>query len=463
MCKRLLLFISILPPIAGAGCHPRPMSASRNVEAQVTAVASVPAAVSEVPLLQVSSPQEAPAIGAAPSLKELWDLALKCNPLLREAACDVEAARGQWLQASKYLNPSLVYQESKLGDSRNEAGALSVGLQQEIITARKRQWDMAVAAGSTNTAWFALLVRKFDVLTRIRRAYYDYSAVAYIVQVNDEVVATLAQDTEIIRRQVEEVQSRPHTDLVRIQALLEDAKVGQIRSRINLKAAWEQLAAEVGAAELAQPQSPGEIPTQLPIWHHEAVFQRVLAASSELRQLSMQVERARALVARAEAAAVPNVTVGGGYTQDFTDGLPGGGIVSVQLPLPVYDRRQGQIYETQARLVQAQAAIRSAALRLERDTADALARYQGAYRQQEQLINEVLPKLQQGLDEVRKGYEAGAAQITFADVLLSEQNLNAARLLLANTRRELWRAIADLQGLMQLDLDEDLEPPGPPN
>jgi outer membrane protein TolC len=71
------------------------------------------------------------------------------------------------------------------------------------------------------------------------------------------------------------------------------------------------------------------------------------------------------------------------------------------------------------------------------------------------LTEEVLPRLKQSLEEVRKGYLAGAAQLGFADVILAEQSYNAARLRLADTRRELWRAVADLEGLMQLDVGEE--------
>lgn len=400
-------------------------------------------------------PEEASLPSEPASLDALWALAIERNPLLREAAGEVEAARGRWIQAGKYPNPSFAYDESKLGDLRNGAGALTLTLQQEFLTAQKRRLDVCIGARDTDVAGLALLARKFDVLTRIRRAYYDYLALAYVAQVNDEVVAALEQDTEVIRRQVEEVKSRPRTDLIRLQALLEDAKIGQVRGRINLIAAWKQLAAEVGVPDLAAPGASGELPARAPSWESPAVVQRVLAASTELRQLSAQVEVARLRVSRAQAQAVPNVIVGTGYTRDFTDQFPGSAVLNVQMPLPLWDRREGQIYEAQARLSQARAAVRTAAMRLERDTADAWARYRGALRQDRQLTEEVLPRLKQSLEEVRKGYLAGAAQLGFSDVILAEQSYNAARLRLADTRRELWRAVADLEGLMQLDVDEE--------
>ncbi len=76
----------------------------------------------------------------------------------------------------------------------------------------------------------------------------------------------------------------------------------------------------------------------------------------------------------------------------------------------------------------------------------------------ERLSREVLPRLRRSLELVQRGYQAGAAQISFADVLLAQQALNETQLKLAQARRDLWRAVADLQGLMQLDLGEELAP-----
>ena len=51
---------------------------------------------------------------------------------------------------------------------------------------------------------------------------------------------------------------RLEVDLTRLQAVYEDAKSNQERSRINLAASWRQLAAEVGLPQLPQPRAPAE-------------------------------------------------------------------------------------------------------------------------------------------------------------------------------------------------------------
>ena len=67
----------------------------------------------------------------------------------------------------------------------------------------------------------------------------------------------------------------------------------------------------------------------------------------------------------------------------------------------------------------------------------------------------MLPKLEENLRLIREGYQKGVG-VSFADVQLAIESLNDVRLRLAENKRELYRAVADLQGLMQLDIGEEL-------
>jgi cobalt-zinc-cadmium efflux system outer membrane protein len=401
----------------------------------------------------VESP--APPEPTPPDLPTLWKLALANNPTLREAAADVEAARGQWIQAGKYPNPRFAYRETVLGTSQDPAGDLSLEGTQEIVTAGKRRLDLAIAARGTDVAAMAYRGRQLEVLSRIRRAYHDYLGWAYTLRVSGEVVAALEESVRIVRRQVEEAKIRPRTDLVRLGAVLEEARLTQSRAGISLVTAWRQLAAEVGIPDLPLPPPPSVGEGPVPRWDADAVLRRVLAVHTELRRAGLQAARAQLEVERARAEAVPNVTVGGGYSANYPENQHGG-TISVEAPLPLWDRRQGRVHEAQARLAKARAAEQTTASRLAQETAAAFGRYQTAGQQVDRLTTVILPQLAEGLALVRRGYQTGGVQTTFADVLLAEQTLNDASLRLAEARRELGRAVADLQGLMQLDIGEEL-------
>jgi cobalt-zinc-cadmium efflux system outer membrane protein len=429
----------------------------RALEAEVATLAPVRTVTESAPCVAAAALS---ADYESLDLRGLWNLTLANNPALTEAAADVEAARGRLVQAGLYPNPRFVYTQETIGSRIARQGNFGLLLNQEIVTAGKRRLDQAVARRETSAAYVALVGRKFDVLTRVRRAYYDYVGLRHILQVNSENVAALERGVTITRQQVERAQTRPRTDLIRLEALLEQAKTNEARTRDELQGALRQLAAEIGMPEVPADLIAAGGGDSIPDLQVDAVTQRVLASNSSLVQGAQEAERARLAVERARAGAVPNVTVGGGYSLDNTDQTAGGQF-SIETPLPLWDRQQGTIREAQARFAAAQAAVASTANRLRRDTAEAFARYKAASRQVERLGREVLPRLQESLELLRRAYQAGSAQVTFSDLLMTEQELNSTRLTQAEARRSLWLAVADLQGLMQLDVDEDAVPPDP--
>jgi cobalt-zinc-cadmium efflux system outer membrane protein len=199
---------------------------------------------------------------------------------------------------------------------------------------------------------------------------------------------------------------------------------------------------------------PPGLPDAMPLLEAWAVRDRVLTVHTDLKQAIADAERARLQIGRASAEAVPDVTVAAGYTRSFVE-EDRGAIVRLQAPIPLWDRKQGLIYEAQANYARTIAFQNSTANRLTQETAAAFARYDAARQQVARLTREVLPRLQDSLDLLIKGYQAGAAQVTFTDVFQAQQELNTARVTLIDARRNLWLAIADLQGLMQIDVCEE--------
>jgi cobalt-zinc-cadmium efflux system outer membrane protein len=440
-------FVPLL--VLALGCRSSSAPVPAAIEGAIVGLAPPGATVEIIPCQPA-----APSPLARLDLPALWSLALSHNPGLREAAAAVEAARGRAIQAGLYPNPRVRYNQDTIGSNIAPAGNISIEVNQEIVTAGKRKLDRAIAATDTSVASVGLVGRKFETLTRIRRAYYDYLSLLYTLRVNRQAVETLQRGVEVTRRQVEEAKARPRTDLIRLEALLAEARINRDRTTDTLEGAWRQLAAEVGVPCLAVPDEVDHLAPTFPEWEAAGVLGRVLGVNASLRQATVQVERARLAVERARAGAIPNVTVGAGYNVDNTD-MTSGGLFNLEAPLPVWDRQQGVIREAQAHLASARAAVRSTENRLAHDTAEAFARYQAGRRQVERLTTEVVPRLREGLDLTLRAYQAGSAQVTFSDVLTAEQNLNSTRLTLAEARRSLWQAIADLQGLMQLDVGEE--------
>jgi cobalt-zinc-cadmium efflux system outer membrane protein len=426
------------------------------IEEQVVAIAQAQAEAYAPPSLapvSIPGPLDLPA---------LWSLALIYHPSLRESAAEVEAARGRMVQAGKCPNPQLsVSSDEVFTKFSPHVGNPIVQLHQEIVTGGKLRLDQAVAGRRLDAAALALLGRKFEVLTNVRRAYFDYLALGNTVQVYDAAVTSLERSVELTRQLVERAKTRPRTDLIRLEALLAETRANRERARTNLAAAWRQVATAVGVPELTAPSAAGALPSAVPNWSSERVKQRVLAAHSDIQQAALEAEAARLAYERARVEVIPNITVGAGYIRAFVDETAGA-VFSVEAPLPIWDRKQGRIHAARAEWARANAAQGTVALRLTKETTAALARYEGARQQVLRYEEGVLPPLVEALRLVREGYQAGVAGISFADVQLAQEALNDARLKLAGAQRELWQAVADLQGLMQLDVGDDAAMCGAP-
>jgi outer membrane protein TolC len=393
-------------------------------------------------------------------LQALWGLALTQHPGLREAEADLEAARGRRIQAGKCPNPQLLYEQDTIGAAAAPQGNFKVAVSQEVVTAGKRRLDREVAGRGQDRAALAMLGRQQEVLSRLRRGYYDYVSWVAAEQANKEIVTALEQGVSVIRQLVEKAKTRPRTDRLRGEAILGEARIGLARAHTSRLAAWRELAIEVGRPDLPPPQQ-AKARTLVPRWSPADVEARVQGTNTALREAEVQVDQARVAWQRAKAEVVPNIRVGAGYTLSNIEHAAGA-LVSIETSLPLWDAKQGLVYEAQAGMARAQASLRVTQNRLASQTTKAFAAYEAAHFQALQLDSEVIPRLQESWDLLRKGYfEAGAKEIAFLDVLQAQQALVAARLALVEARRSLWLAIADLEMLMQLDLDEELPAPPP--
>src|SRR5260370_7455766 len=130
---------------------------------------------------------------------------------------------------------------------------MTVQITQEIITGGKRQLDMAIAGYETDAALLGLLSRKYEVMTRVRRTYYAYLGAVTSAQLNDAAVASVEKGVAATRKLVEKVQNRPRTDLLRLEALLEETKINRAPSPFIIEPTSNPLPPERGVFDFPPP------------------------------------------------------------------------------------------------------------------------------------------------------------------------------------------------------------------
>lgn len=441
--------VAAQPPAPGT---PRP-------PAILPAGAQVLAAEAQTPAAEV--PAAAPPTG----IDDFVRLATERDPRLVRATLAIEAARGRHLQAGLYPNPEVAINWDELGDrsSPDRLGVLAAPIvTQTIVTAKKLTLSQAVAAREVDQATLVSLGERYAVAAGVRAAFYEALALqrrvadlTELLKLADDAVATgktLLDNKKIARLDLTQIE----LERARVQA---DANA----AAQQLPAAYRRLAAAAGANGLPVGKLFGSLDDP-PSYDLEQAQAAAVASHPDVRSAVVGVERARAAVLRAEAEAVPNVSVYTGFIRQF-ENRSYDGAVGVSMRVPVFDRNQGNIRAARAELGMASQNVARAENEVAGRVAAAYQRYAAARARAAQYRNEILPRVQETYELSLNAFRNG--QYDYLKVIDAQRGVNEARLGLNTALAEAWAAAAELSGLL---LEENwpsagtkpAEPPQPP-
>ena len=162
---------------------------------------------------------------------------------------------------------------------------------------------------------------------------------------------------------------------------------------------------------------------------------------------------AQLVVQRALVQPIPNVTVAAGYVrqnQNRSDDWT----IGVSVPLPVWNRNQGNIQTAQAQLAEAMQEIGKVENDLVDRVASAFRDYTAARKRAERYRSAILPLARETYDLSAKGYRGG--QFEYLRVLEAQRAFTQANLEYVRALGEAWKAASILSGLT---LEEDWPSP----
>jgi cobalt-zinc-cadmium efflux system outer membrane protein len=380
---------------------------------------------------------------APPGLYELLALARLHNPDLAATAARVGEARGRMVQAGLYPNPTLGYSGNQINDGPGTAGQQGGFVSQEFVTAGKLKIAREAARfGVTAADWHAAS-KWYDVAVRVKAAYYDYAAAVAVLRESERMADLFAE--ALARTEKLAAGGKVETyDVSRLKVEVTQTanRVGAARQRVAN--AERVLAVAVGMDKLpgvAVAELSGAV--ALPAYD-EAVG--LAGRSSFVLAAAAEAEQARVEVRAAEVKPAPNVLTMTMVAHDFTTGAPMAS-VQVGLPIPLWDRNQGNITASKYRLRAAEAGVEQARLRAVERLAGAYQRYENARRQLDLYKTKVLPDAAAALAQIDKVYEARGER--FFDTLDARRVLAQARIDYAQTLGDLWAAAAEIEAVAQ--------------
>lgn len=407
----------------------------------------------EAPLIRAVSflkPGDAPAAQAGPPaalrLDELVKAAVERNPRLAKATFAVDAAQGRFVQAGLYPNPVFSFTADELGDRTGPGGILTPSLSQEIVRGGKLQLSQAAAAKEVDQVALNLMAERYAVIGSVRAAFYEAFALqerAVILRDLIRINETIAARTAAARQ----AGGAAEIDVVQLELELERVRAEAKAVDQELPAAVRRLAAVVGVGEL--PPGPLAAPFDLTLPTYDADNTRTVVTTvhPSVRAARVATEQAAFALRRAQAEPIPNVTVTAGYTRQNQNRSNDWG-VGVSVPLPVWNKNQGNIQAAAAELAASQQDVGRVENELAERVAVTFRTYAAAKQRAEWYQTRIISRAEQAIAILTDETLKPRANVTILQVIQAQRTLAEARLEYNKSLGEAWRAAAELSGLL---------------
>jgi cobalt-zinc-cadmium efflux system outer membrane protein len=147
----------------------------------------------------------------------------------------------------------------------------------------------------------------------------------------------------------------------------------------------------------------------------------------DLRVAEANIESARAARALVEAEQfVPSVTLSASYGDklDF-DGRTKVALFGVSIPLPFWNRRDGDLQAAQAEVARQEAERERVLARMDKEIVTAFRQFAAALQVVEEYVRQIIPAQEQNVQLIDQGYRAGQLRLT--DALLAQRDFIEVR------------------------------------
>ena len=393
------------------------------------------------PAVGERAPQSAAAAAAEPlSLAKAIELALEGNPEVAAAKRQWEATEGQVLQGRSRPNPELAY---SLEDTRSKTRTQSWQLNLPVELGGKRAARTKAAEKTREQAQAQLAELQATVRANVAAAYFDVLTAQERLVLARDSAALAKSSTDTVSKRVAAGKVSPVEE--------SKARVAEAGVRVELaQAASEQrnalsrLFALLGRIDAPYTVLEGKA-ENLPSVPSLADLQPLISSAPGVVLARIEVDRREALTALEQSKRVPDVTVSVGM-QRSNETQRNVLLFGVSVPLPVFDRNQGNLLEALKLEDKARDELQAASVRLHSEVAQGQERLSTITAEVQSLQQEVLPGAKSAYDAATIGFENG--KFNFLEVLDAQRTYFTAKSQYLKALGEAHRAAADIDRLL---------------
>ena len=341
------------------------------------------------------------------------------NPELAAARWEIDIAEGGRQQAGLIPNPVVSWDAE---DTRRDSRTTTIKLSQTLELGGKRGARVDVATRAQDAAALTLEQRRNGLRADVIDSYYAALRAQERLDLAQRSLALAERGLIVANGRVSAGKSSP-VEATRAQVQLSEIRLELNRAQIGLTDAYRRLAASTGSAT-PDFQAVASQRESTPVLPPAALLLARLEQTAELRLAELQVLQNDASVGLEKAQRIPDldVSIGSQYDASVRERV---NVVGVSMPIPLFNRNQGNVLAASRRADQARDLRNAVELRLRTETRQALDLWQTANTEVRAFNQQILPAAQNAVDSATRGFEMG--KFNFLDVLDAQRTLIAAR------------------------------------
>lgn len=379
------------------------------------------------------------------SLDEATALALQANPNIAVAKRGREIENAQLLQAESHPNPTL---SGQIEDLRSQNRIATIAISQQLETAGKRDKRIAAADAAMSIADTDILIAQAEISAKTYAAFYQVLAAQQAQTLAKELlqISTTSKETTAKRviagkvSPVEETKAKVAEAGLKIELANANQQLASAKQRLS--SLWAKSLEDnnhkdyIAVGELGKLNN---IPTLDDLMEQ-------LADSPRLKKASLSITQKQALSAIERSKQTPDVTLSLGAQRNEELGGITQAIIGLSIPIPVFDKNQGNLQSARAREFQSIDEKSALENQLKTDLADAYSRRQLQVETSNMYQQDILQGAQSAYEAARKGFEFG--KFSFLEVLDAQRTLFQAKTQYIQTLALARLAEADIQSIL---------------
>ena len=360
------------------------------------------------------------------SLGDVFALTLVRNPELSAYSYEIRTREAQAIQSGRLPNPELGVRAEEFGGTGETSGfdgaETTIEVSQLIELADKRAKRAHAAQLDKELADWDYRARRLDVFTEAAKAFVEVLAAQERVSLAEQLNKLAAEVKYAVGQRVSAGKVSPLEE-TKADVSVAASQIELDKSNRSLDIARIKLAAFWGSSKPMFAGLKGDIFETRPHGTFEE-FSAQAANNPNIARWKSELNQKRAIVAVEKSKSVPDITVSAG-TKYLAGTDDTAFVIGVSIPLPIFDRNQGNVSAARAQFNKTRELARQADVAIQTQLVDAYKSMLSAYEQAINLKEKIIPASQQVFDAVQEGYRHG--KFGYLDLLDAQRTFFEAK------------------------------------